>query len=159
VTEVDRSRALALSLRIWAAMALFIFVPLLGAFLVQAPILAENGGALNWSIWNDVVCKGPTGACRVPPMLFVIYIVWSLFLLVAAENPSRYASFLRFTMWANFAHAGLMAFQALSELDRYWSKVHPTDRTPHTSTAGVDHWFCSDSCRRAYGIDPNRDDP
>jgi hypothetical protein len=119
---LERTRALRLSLRIWAAMALFIFVPLLVAFLLQAPILAEDGGALNWSIWNDVVCSGPTGACRVPPMLFVIYITWALFLLVAAEAPAHYASFLRFTMWANFAHAGLMAYQALTELDRYWSK-------------------------------------
>jgi protein SCO1/2 len=37
-------------------------------------------------------------------------------------------------------------------------KVHPTDRTPHTWTAGVDHWFCSNACRRAYAIDPTRYD-
>lgn len=135
MTEVERIRALRLSLRIWAAMALFIFVPLLAAFLLQAPILAENGGALNWSIWNDVVCNGPTGACRVPPMLFVIYISWALFLLIAAEAPARYASFLRFTMWANFAHAGLMSIQALTELDRYWSKFF-TD-IPFTAAVAV----------------------
>ena len=135
MTDIDRSRALSLSLRIWAVMALFIFVPLFVAFLLQAPILAENGGALNWSIWNDVVCRGPTGACRVPPMLFIIYIVWSVFLLIAAEAPPRYASFLRFTMWANFAHAGLMAFQSLSELGRYWSKFL-TD-IPFTASVAV----------------------
>ena len=103
-------------------MALFIFVPLLVAFLLQAPILAENGGALNWSIWNDVVCPGPSGACRVPPMLFVIYICWAVFAIVAAEAPAKHASFLTFTMWANAAHAGLMGVQAVSEFQRYWSK-------------------------------------
>jgi hypothetical protein len=55
-------------------------------------------------------------------MLMVIYIVWGIFLLLAARDPQRYASFLSFTMWANLAHGLLMAVQAATEIQHYWSK-------------------------------------
>jgi Family of unknown function (DUF6632) len=54
--------------------------------------------------------------------LMVIYIVWGVFLLRASRNPAAYSSFLDFTMWANLAHGVLMAVQAATEIDRYWSK-------------------------------------
>lgn len=120
-----REKALKWSLRLWGITGLIIFTPLLISFLLQAPFLAEIGGALNWSIWNDVTCHNNVGhsrACHVPPMLFLIYVVWVVFVLRASTNPRQYLSFLGFTMWANAAHALIMAGQAFTDIDRYWSK-------------------------------------
>jgi hypothetical protein len=55
-------------------------------------------------------------------MLLIIYIVWGIFLLLAARDPQSYTSFLSFTMWANLAHGLLMAVQAATEFHHYWSK-------------------------------------
>lgn len=107
-------------LRVYGALTLAIFVALFAGFTAQSPLLAEHGGALNWTIWNDVRCGSEH--LHVPPMLMVIYIVWGIFLLRAAANPQGYASFLSFTMWANFAHGLLMAAQATTEIHHYWSK-------------------------------------
>jgi hypothetical protein len=107
-------------LRVYGVLTLAIFVPLFVGFISQSPLLAEHGGALNWTIWNDVRCGSEH--LHVPPMLLVIYIVWGIFLLRAAGDPHGYASFLSFTMWANLVHGLLMAVQAATELDHYWSK-------------------------------------
>ncbi len=107
-------------LRVYGVLTLFIFVALFVGFLAQSPLLAEHGGALNWTIWNDVRCGDEH--LHVPPMLLVIYIVWGVFLLRAAGDPHSYVSFLNFTMWANLAHGLLMAAQAASEFHHYWSK-------------------------------------
>jgi hypothetical protein len=107
-------------LRVYGVLTLVIFVSLLVGFLAQAPLLAEHGGVLNWTIWNDVRCGH--SHLHVPPMLMVIYIVWGVFLLRAASDPRSYGSFLSFTMWANIAHGLLMVVQAGSEISHYWSK-------------------------------------
>ena len=107
-------------LRVYGILTLTIFGLLIVGFFAQSPLLAEHGGSLNWTIWNDVRCGSEH--MHVPPMLMVIYIVWGVFLLLAARDPYRYASFLRFTAWANLAHGGLMIVQAASEFDKYWSK-------------------------------------
>jgi hypothetical protein len=123
ITQRDNPSRLAafrIFLRIYGVLTLAIFVPLLVGFLTQSPLLAEHGGALNWTIWNDVRCGH--GHLHVPPMLMVIYIAWGVFLLRAASDPRRYASFLSFTMWANLVHGLLMAVQAATEISHYWSK-------------------------------------
>ncbi|MFI9846077.1 DUF6632 domain-containing protein [Nonomuraea sp. NPDC051941] len=113
-------RTLAVFLRVYGVLSLLIFVPLFIGFMVRTPLLAEKGGPLNWTIWNDV-SSGQEHA-HVPPMLFLVYIVWGVFLLLAARKPLAYESFLAFTMWANLAHALLMAGQAVMDFERYWSK-------------------------------------
>lgn len=118
--ETRKLGALTMFLRVYGVLSLVIFVPLLMGFIVQTPLLAESGGPLNWAIWNDV--RSGHDHAHVPPMLFLIYIVWGMFLLLAARKPLAYASFLSFTMWANLAHGLLMAAQAAMDLDRYWSK-------------------------------------
>jgi hypothetical protein len=115
-----RPAAFRVFLRIYGVLTLAIFVLLFAGFLAQSPLLAEHGGALNWTIWNDVRCGSEH--LHVPPMLMVIYIVWGVFLLRAAANPHGYASFLNFTMWANLAHGLLMTVQAATEIHHYWSK-------------------------------------
>jgi hypothetical protein len=107
-------------LRVYGVLSLVIFGPLFVGFLVRAPLLDEDGGKLNWLIWNGV--HAGHDAAHVPPMLFAIYLVWGVFLLVAARRPGAYGSFLTFTAWANLVHGLLMAAQAATDLDRYWSK-------------------------------------
>jgi hypothetical protein len=123
ITERDSSRgpkSFRIFLRVYGGLTLAIFVLLLAGFLSQSPLLAEHGGALNWTIWNDVRCGSEH--LHVPPMLMVIYIVWGIFLLRAAGDPQRYTTFLSFTMWANLAHGLLMTGQAAMEIGHYWSK-------------------------------------
>jgi hypothetical protein len=112
--------AFRIFLRAYGVLTLVIFVSLLVGFLAQSPLLAEHGGVLNWTIWNDVRCGH--SHLHVPPMLMVIYIVLGVFLLRAASDPRSYGSFLSFTMWANLAHGLLMVVQAGSEISHYWSK-------------------------------------
>jgi hypothetical protein len=107
-------------LRVYGVLTIAIFTLLFVGFMVQTPLLAEHGGALNWTIWNDV--RFGHDHAHVPPMLLLIYVVWGVFLLRAAGNPQAYSSFLSFTMWANLAHGVLMAVQAAMDIDRYWSK-------------------------------------
>jgi uncharacterized protein DUF6632 len=119
----DSSRKLAalrVFLRIYGVLTLLIFGLLFVGFMAQSPLLAEHGGALNWTIWNDV--RFGHDHAHVPPMLLLIYVVWGVFLLRAAADPPAYSSFLAFTMWANLAHGVLMAAQVFTDLDRYWSK-------------------------------------
>jgi hypothetical protein len=119
MTEEKKLTALKWSLRIWGALAFPIFVPLFLGFAVQTPLL-EVGGSLNWTIWNGVSCGDEP--CHVPPMLFLIYIVWGVFALLASRKPQQYRSFINFTMWGNLAHASLMVVQALSLPEIYASK-------------------------------------
>src|ERR1700737_1224236 len=82
VAQRDPSRGLKafrVFLRVYGVLTLAIFVALFVGFLAQSPLLAEHGGALNWTIWNDVRCGSEH--LHVPPMLMVIYIVWGVFLL------------------------------------------------------------------------------
>jgi hypothetical protein len=112
--------ALKIFLRVYGVLTLIIFSLLFVGILAETPVLSEHGGALNWTIWNDVRFGNEHN--HVPPMLMIIYIVWGVFLIRAARNPPAYSSFLRFTMWANLAHGVLMAGQAGMDIDRYWSK-------------------------------------
>jgi hypothetical protein len=119
--EAKRLAILATFLRVYGVLTLIIFGSLMIGFAVETPLLAdEPKGTLNWAIWNGVHCGNQP--CHVPPMLFVIYLVWAVFLFLAARKPLAYASFLSFTMWANFFHGLLMGGQALMHMDHYWSK-------------------------------------
>src|SRR5262249_1753979 len=101
--EAKRLAILATFLRVYGVLTLIIFGFLMIGFAVETPLLAdEPKGSLNWAIWNGVSCGNQP--CHVPPMLFVIYLVWAVFFFLAAHRPLAYASFLTFTMWANFFH-------------------------------------------------------
>jgi|SRR5215211_4895895 len=119
-TSTRKLAALRIFLRVYGVLTLAIFSLLFVGFIVESPLLAEHGGALNWTIWNDV--RFGHEHAHVPPMLLLIYAVWGVFMLRAAGNPQGYLSFLNFTMWANLAHGVLMAVQAGMDMDRYWSK-------------------------------------
>jgi hypothetical protein len=117
---VNDTRALTLFLRIYGTVVVVLFGLLFTGFMVEAPLLAENGGPLNWLIWNDI--RFGMDHAHVPPMLLLIYVVWGVFLLRASGDPRTHRSFLDFTIWANLAHGLLMIGQAAMDLDRYWSK-------------------------------------
>src|SRR6266542_3964885 len=106
--ESKRLAALSIFLRVYGVLTLIIFGSLFVGFAVQTPLLAdEPKGALNWVIWNGIRCGSEP--CHVPPMLFIIYLVWAV-------------SFLSFTMWANLFHGLLMAVQALMHMDTQWHR-------------------------------------
>ncbi len=136
-TTTDRRR-LAVFLRVYGVLSLLIFVPLFLGFLIESPLLAEHGGALNWTIWNDV--RSGTEHAHVPPMLFLVYIVWGVFLVKASRDPERYGSFLDFTLWANASHSLLMAAQALMDIDHYWSKFLTDIPFLFILSAGIYWW-------------------
>ena len=106
--------ALRTFLRIYSVLSIVLFCGLLSGFLLRWPELRQDGGSFHWLIWDDI-----TG--HVGPMLFVIYIVWAVFLFLAAGDPRRYASFLDFTIAANLAHAVIMIRYAIGE-HQYHSK-------------------------------------
>jgi hypothetical protein len=119
--EDKRVAALKILLRVYGVLTLIIFGSLMVGFVVQTPLLAdEPKGALNWLIWNGIRCGSEP--CYVPPMLFIIHMVWGVFFLRAARNPSAYASFLNFTMWAYLFHGLLMAVQALTHMSTQWHR-------------------------------------
>ncbi len=106
-------RKLKIFLRIWAALCLIIMTINWMAFIFK--IQAFNpGGQFNWLIWDDT--HGHVG-----PMIFVIYIVWSIYLFKAANDPIRYRTFLDFTLWSNIAHAAVMMPMAFNN-SMYHSK-------------------------------------
>ena len=94
-------------LRFYGVPTLIIFGALLAGFASQTPLLSDDPkGALNWVIWNGIRCgKEP---CYVPPMLFIIHIVWGVFSFLAARRPLAHVSFLTFTGWAYLAHGLIM---------------------------------------------------
>jgi len=49
-------------------------------------------------------------------MMLSLYVTLGIFLLLAARNPSANRSLIAFTAWSSFAHAALMALQALRNL-------------------------------------------
>jgi hypothetical protein len=84
------------------SIALFGTLFLLTSF--DAPVMQE-GGALRFLRW-DILSK------HVELMIEIVYLVWGIFMLIAARNPLSYLSFLQFTLWANLAHGLLMIPQA-----------------------------------------------
>ena len=121
MNDHNRLVRLAILLRVYGIATLVIFGTLLLGFAVQTPLLAdEPRGALNWLIWNGIRCGSEP--CYVPPMLFIIHIVWGVFFFFAARKPVAYVSFLSFTKWAYIAHGLLMAGQALTHFDMQWHR-------------------------------------
>ena len=96
---------LKIFLRAYGWLSLLLFVGLMIGFIVQAPAL-DPGGRWHWLIWDRVTD-------HVAPMLFAVYIVWSIFIIRAARDPLAHKMFLDFTAWANVAHGISMVPHAL----------------------------------------------
>ena len=71
----------------------------------DTPIMQE-GGALRFLRW-DILSK------HVELMIEIVYLVWGIFMLIAARKPLSNLSFINFTLWANLVHGLLMIPQAM----------------------------------------------
>src|SRR5262249_5814236 len=85
-TDQKKLHALRIFLFVYGGLSLALFSMLLLGFIVQYQPLDE-GQPLHWVIWDRVTD-------HVGPMLVVIYMVWSVFLIRAAADPFKYRSFL-----------------------------------------------------------------
>ena len=101
----QKLRLLKVFLRVYAVLSLILFSGLMIGFVAKAPIL-DPGGAWHVLIWDRVTDP-------IPPMLFAVYIVWSIFIFRAARDPLAHPMFLDFTAWANLAHGISMVPHAL----------------------------------------------
>ena len=106
-------RNLKIFLRTWAVLCIIVMSINWTAFIFKF-LQFNPGGQLNWLIWDDVYG-------HVGPMLFVIYIVWSIYLFKAASDPIKNKTFLDFTLWSNLAHTAVMIPMALND-SMYHSK-------------------------------------
>src|SRR5690349_25063902 len=56
-----------------------------------------------------------TGHSHYLPMILGVYATLGVFLLAAARDPLANRSLIWFTVWSNVVHAGVMAFQAITD--------------------------------------------
>jgi hypothetical protein len=98
-------KALKIFLTIYGIVSIMLFGMLFLLTSIDAPIIQE-GGALRFLRW-DILSK------HVELMIEIIYLVWGIFMLIAARKPLANLSFINFTLWANLAHGILMIPQAM----------------------------------------------
>ena len=96
---------LKLFLNIYGIISIILFGGLFLLTSTDASIM-QDVGALRFMRW-DVLSK------HVELMLEAVYLVWGIFMLMAARKPLSYLSFLKFTLWANLVHGLLMVPQAM----------------------------------------------
>ncbi|HEV8507411.1 MAG TPA: DUF6632 domain-containing protein [Chitinophagaceae bacterium] len=97
-------KSLRIFLSIFGIISIMLFGTLFLLTSMDAPVMQE-GGALRFLRW-DILSK------HVELMIEIVYLVWGVFMLLAARRPLSYLSFLNFTLWANLAHGLLMIPQA-----------------------------------------------
>ncbi|MEI6088523.1 MAG: DUF6632 domain-containing protein [Bacteroidota bacterium] len=97
--------ALKIFLTIYGIISILLFGTLFLLTSIDAPIMQE-GGVLRFLRW-DILSK------HVELMIEIVYLVWGIFMLIAARKPLANLSFLKFTLWANLAHGILMIPQAM----------------------------------------------
>jgi len=105
VINISKLKALKIFLTIYGILSIMLFATLFLLTSIDAPIMQE-GGALRFLRW-DILSK------HVELMIEIVYLVWGIFMLIAARNPLANLSFLNFTLWANLAHGILMIPQAM----------------------------------------------
>lgn len=98
-------KALKIFLTIYGIVSIMLFGTLFLLTSIDAPIMQE-GGALRFLRW-DILSK------HVELMIEIVYLVWGIFMLIAARKPLSNLSFINFTLWANLAHGILMIPQAM----------------------------------------------
>ena len=98
-------KGLKIFLTIYGIVSILLFGGLFLLTSTDASIM-QDGGALRFMRW-DILSK------HVELMIEAVYLVWGIFMLLAARNPLSYLSFLNFTLWANLVHGLLMIPQAM----------------------------------------------
>src|SRR5688500_9363776 len=107
MTQETKNKKLSAFLRFWGITAVLVMSINWSAFIFQIDAF-NPGNSMHWLIWDDI--HGHVG-----PMIFIIYIIWGVYCLIASKNPMQHISFLKFTMWANLGHGLVMVPMALSE--------------------------------------------
>lgn len=100
-----RLKYLKIFLNVFGVISILLFGTLFLLTSFDSPVMQE-GGVLRFLRW-DILSK------HVELMIEIVYLVWGIFMLLAARKPVAYLSFLQFTLWANLAHGLLMIPQAL----------------------------------------------
>ena len=113
---MNRPRALALVLRFTAAAFVLVF-----ALLFLASVTQTDTPEFLYRLfaWGDV-------GDAEEQMLAAVYIVWGVFLWIAARAPLEHRLFIDFTIVANLAHASVMAVQSFTYHDEHahlWGDV------------------------------------
>jgi hypothetical protein len=103
--QTSNLKALKIFLSIYGIVTIMLFGTLFFLTSIDAPIMQE-GGALRFLRW-DILSK------HVELMIEIVYLVWGIFMLIAASKPLANLSFIKFTLWANLAHGILMIPQAI----------------------------------------------
>ena len=103
--QTSKYKGLKIFLTIYGIVSVILFGGLFLLTSVDASIMQE-GGALRFMRW-DILSK------HVELMIEIVYLVWGIFMLIAARKPLSSLSFLNFTLWANLAHGLLMIPQAM----------------------------------------------
>jgi hypothetical protein len=103
--QTEKLFNLRLFLYVFGSISVLLFGTLFLLTSLDAPVIQE-AGALRFLRW-DILSK------HVELMIEIVYLVWGIFLLLAARKPLAYLSFLRFTLWANLANGLLMIPQAI----------------------------------------------
>jgi len=98
-------KGLKIFLTIYGIISVLLFGGLFLLTSTDASIM-QDGGALRFMRW-DILSK------HVELMIEAVYLVWGIFMLLAARKPLSYLSFLNFTLWANLVHGLLMIPQAM----------------------------------------------
>lgn len=105
MTQAYTLKPLKIFLNIYGILSIVLFGGLFFLTSLDVSIIQE-GGALRFLRW-DILSK------HVELMIEIVYLVWGIFMLLAARKPLSYLSFLNFTLWANLAHGLLMMPQAM----------------------------------------------
>jgi hypothetical protein len=88
----------------------------IGALFVLFFVVAFVASAMKVStpdiLYRMLGCGGVGDAEE--QMISVVYIVWGVFLWLAARDPLRHRLFIDFTLVANVAHFGLMGIQSFT---------------------------------------------
>ena len=103
--QTEKLKMLRIFLIIYGSISVLLFGTLFILTSIDAPIIQE-GGALRFLRW-DVLSK------HVELMIEIVYLIWGIFMFIAASKPLSNISFLNFTLWANLAHGMLMIPQAM----------------------------------------------
>ncbi|MGB3078279.1 MAG: DUF6632 domain-containing protein [Saprospiraceae bacterium] len=103
--QSSKLNTLKIFLLLYGIISVLLFGSLFLLTSIDAPVMQE-GGALRFMRW-DILSK------HVELMIEIVYLVWGIFMLLAARKPLSYLSFLHFTLWANLAHGLLMVPQAM----------------------------------------------
>jgi hypothetical protein len=101
---MDKSRALALVLRLTAVAFIVVFTLL---FLASVTRTDTPEFLYRLFAWGDI-------GDAEEQMLAAVYIVWGVWLWIAARAPVQHRLFIDFTITANLAHAAVMAVQSFT---------------------------------------------